>query len=337
MSDKHDEEKDYQQYLQESLKEINDFQPYTEADQTGIIKLGKQTARRTNIMISLAILLLVVPLMTLASYMYYATGDRANQLINVAARTIYVTEPNMGLEELRLEHKIGFFSMNINFDVFKRIGKEDYKVGSYDIDFMLDQPDFPKRSLILDRPLDEYPSKETEFMVHPKATLPLSAYTGWDMLKRIPDGSVAEIYVSLNQVMKPEELKEILPKNMELRWLAVDTGMDAAQVDQEGVPITPLGYPAQYDPTTWSPFKTDDNERAFLEILLQLKNNEAVATKVARAKSLALGDRLAYIKKHGINVYGAVITGPTEELRKLQNLKEIRAVKVGEVKLWNWE
>ena len=330
-------EEDYQNYLKDSLNEVSGLQSYSKEGQTEIVTIGKNMARRTNIMISLAVLLLVVPLMTLASYMYYATGDRANELIDVAAKTIYVTEPNMGLEELRLEHKIGFFSMNINFDVFKRIGKEDYKVGSYDIDFLLDQPDFPKRNLILDRPLDEYPSKETEFMVHPKATLPFSAYTGWDMLKRIPDGSVAEIYVSLNQVMKPEELKESLPKNMEIRWLAVDTGMDAAQVDQEGVPITPLGYPAQYDPTTWSPFKTDDNERAFLEILLQLKNNEAVATKVARAKSLSLGSRLAYIKKHGINVYGAVITGPTEELRKLQDLQEIRAVKVGEVKLWNWE
>ncbi|MFJ7728707.1 anti-sigma factor [Neobacillus sp. NPDC097160] len=337
MSDRHDEEKGYQQYLQESVKEMNEFQPYTEEGQSEIVKLGKYTARRTNIMISLAILLLIVPVMTLASYMYYATGDRANQLIDVATKTIYVTEPNMSLEELRLEDEVGFFSMTINFDLFKRIGKEDFKVGNYDIDFLLDQPDFPKKNLFLERPLDEYPNKETEFMVHPDATLTFSSTTGWDMLKKLPDGTVSEVYVSLNQVMKPEELKESLPKNMELRWLAVDTGMDAAQVDQEGVPITPLGYPAQYDPTTWSPFKTDDNEKAFLEILLQLEKNESVATKVARAKSLSLGSRLAYIKKHGINVYGAVITGPTEELRKLQDMREIRAVKVGEVKLWNWE
>lgn len=337
MSDKHDEEKDYQNYLKETLNEMNDFQPYTEDDQSAIVKIGKQTARRTNIMISLAILLLIVPVLTLASYMYYATGDRANRLIDVATKTIYVTEPNMSLEELRLEEEIGFFSMKINFDVFKRIGKEDYKVGKYDIDFFLSQPDFPNRNLTLDRPLDEYPSEETEFMIHPDATQHFSAATGWDMLNKLPDGTVAEAYVSLKKVMKPEELEGSLPKNMEVRWLAVDTGMDAAQVDKEGVPITPLGYPAQYDPTTWSPFKTDDNQRAFLEILLELEKNESVATKVARAKSLSLGSRIAYIKKHGINVYGAVITGPTEELRKLQDMPEIRSVKVGEVKLWNWE
>lgn len=78
-------------------------------------------------------------------------------------------------------------------------------------------------------------------------------------------------------------------------------------------------------------------ENVILNIFSLLSKNEAIAEKVARAKSLSLGSRLAYIQKHGIKVYGAVITGPTVELRKLQEVKEIRALKVGEVKLWNWE
>ncbi|EKN71058.1 anti-sigma-M factor yhdL [Neobacillus bataviensis LMG 21833] len=332
-------EEDYQDYLKESLNEVSGVHPYSEKSQTEIVTIGKNMARRTNIMISLAILLLIVPVMTLASYMYYAIGDRANRLIDVVTKTIYVTEPNMSLEELRLEHDIGFFSMNINFDVYKKIGKEDYKAGNYDIDFLLDKANFPKKNLNLDRPLAEYPDKDTEVLFHPKASVPFNRRDQWDMLNKLPNGTVAEVYISLNDVMKPEELKKILPKNMELRWLAVDTGLDAAQVDGEGVPITPLGYPAQYDPTTWSPFKTDNqtNEEVFLDILSLLEKNESIAEKVARAKSLSLKSRIAYIKKHGIKVYGAVITGPTEELRKLENVKEISTMKVGEVKLWNWE
>ena len=340
MSDEKKEfEEDYQNYLKESLNEVSGLQSYSKEGQTEIVTIGKNMARRTNIMISLAILLLIVPIMTLSTYMYYAIGGKADHLIDVVTKTIYVTEPNMGLEKLRLEDEIGFFSMNIKFDVFKRIGKEDYKAGNYEIDFLLDQPSFPKKNMLLDRPLPEFPSEETEVMVHPKAKIPFIETDQWDILKKIPDGTVAEVYVSLNKVMKPEDLKNSLPKDMELRWLAVDTGMDAAQVDKEGVPITPLGYPAQYDSTIWSPFRTSDgsNEEVFLDILSLLSKNEAVAEKVARAKSLSLESRLAYIKKHGIKVYGAVITGSTEELRKLQDVKEIRAIKVGEVKLWNWE
>ncbi|MEH7352942.1 anti sigma factor C-terminal domain-containing protein [Neobacillus drentensis] len=332
-------EEDYQKYLKESLNEVNEIHPYSKEGQTEIVTIGKNMARKTNIMISLAILLLIVPVMTLTTYMYYAIGGRADHLIDVVTKTIYVTEPNMSLEKLKVEDDIGFFSMNIKFDVFKRIGKEDYRAGNYDIDFLLDQPSFPKKNMLLDRPLSEIPSKESEFMVHPKARIPFIETDQWDILNKIPDGTVAEVYVSLNELMKPEDLKNSLPENMELRWLAVDTGMEVTQEDAEGVPITPLGYPAQYDSTTWSPFKTDteSNEEVFLDILSLLEKNEAVAEKVARAKSLSLESRLAYIKEHGIKVYGAVITGPTEELRKLQNVKEIRAMKVGEVKLWNWE
>ncbi|WML42091.1 anti-sigma factor [Neobacillus sp. OS1-2] len=337
--EKNNVDDEYQKYLKESLNEVGGVHSYSEKSQTEIVTMGKNMARRTNIMISLAILLLIVPIMTLASHMYYAINDRANRLIDVATKTIYVTEPNMGLEKLRLEHEIGFFSMNIKFDVFKKIGKEDYKVGNYDIDFFLDRANFPKKNLNLDRPLAEYPDKDTEVLFHPKASVPFNRNDQWDMLNKLPDGTVAEVYISLNDVMKPKELNKILPKDMELRWLAVDTGMDAAQVDDEGVPITPLGYPAQYDQTTWSPFKSyhQTNEEVFLDILSLLEKNESVAEKVARAKSLSLKSRIAYIKKHGIKVYGAVITGPTEELRKLQNVKEINTMKVGEVKLWNWE
>lgn len=45
--------------------------------------------------------------------------------------------------------------MNIKFDVFKRIGKEDYRAGNYSIDFLLNQPSFPKKNMLLDRPLSE--------------------------------------------------------------------------------------------------------------------------------------------------------------------------------------
>jgi hypothetical protein len=334
-----DDENIYQDYLKESLQNNEDLPRYSYKGQSEIIKVGKGMARRTNIMITLAILLLIIPVMTLMTYLYYAVGGRANDLIEVVSKTIYVTEPNMSLEEMELESDIGFFSMDITFDVFKRIGKEDFNVGDYFIHFAFDQASFPEKDFSLDRPLAENPTKESEVMLHPEASLPFSTTAEWNKLEKLPEGTVAEIYISLNEIMNPSDLKKMLPKQLELRWFAVDTGMEADQIDEEGVPITPIGYPAQIDTTIWSPFNGRDqsNEEVFIDILTLLEKNEPLAEQVSRAKSLALSERISYIKQNGINIYGAVITGPTEELRKLQNVKAIRAVKVGEVKLWNWE
>lgn len=275
--------------------------------------------------------------MTLLTYGYYAFGGKANKLIDVAVKTIYITEPNTSLEEMEIEDEIGFFSMNIFFDVFKRIGKEDYKAADYDIYFALDQPSFPKKNVYLERPLPELPSAETESLVYPKNSITFQKEREWNILKQLPDGTVAEVYLSLSDVMEPEELEDIIPADMEIRWLAVDSGIEKKAVDSEGIPIGPIGYPAQIDTSTWSPFNgRESNAKVFLEILSLLEKNEQVAETVARAKSLEIGERLAYIEENGIKVYGAVVTGPTPQLRELEQIKEIRAMKVGEVKLWNW-
>lgn len=46
---------------------------------------------------------------------------------------------------------------------------------------------------------------------------------------------------------------------------------------------------------------------------------------------------LMYLQKvNGFMVYGAVVTGPTKELLRLQELEEIQGVQLGEITFWNW-
>lgn len=329
----------YKDFLNETKEEMENSYTLSEDEQQQIIQTGRSTARLTNVMISLAVLLLILPAMTLLTYMYYGIGGKANELIDVVSKTIYVTEPNMSLEEMELEEDIGVFSMHLLFDVYKRIGKEDYKAEDYDIYFALDKPGFPKKNYFLDRPLPDIPTLDTGTMLHPKAPVPFHSTEDWDMLGGLPDGTVAEVYLSFNELMEPNQLEKALPDETELRWLAVDTGLEVRRTDKEGVPIAPIGYPAQTDTTTWSPFhgREQTNDEVFMDILKLLEDNEDVAEKVARAKSLEVKERRAYVQENGIKIYGAVVTGPTPELRKLEQMKEVRAVKVGEVKLWNWK
>ena len=52
---------------------------------------------------------------------------------------------------------------------------------------------------------------------------------------------------------------------------------------------------------------------------------------------MRLQPRIDYVKEHGVNIYGAVVTGPSKEILKLREEPWVSAVYVGEVKLWNWD
>ncbi|MFB6468859.1 anti sigma factor C-terminal domain-containing protein [Cytobacillus sp. Hz8] len=335
----HNDEELYQSFLNESMEDYEKSQKMSEENQKRLIKAGRNHALQTTILISLAILLLIVPVLTLSSYLYYAIGGKANHLIEIATKTIYVTESNMSLEEMELEEDIGFFTMNIYFDVFKRIGKEDFKAGEYSVRYVMDKPNLPKRDMKLERPLLITGSMETDMLYHPDGPFGNNVNSDWEILEQLPDGTVGEIYLSLNHLMKPEELEKQLGKNVEVRWVAVDTGLEDKNLYEAGYSVAPIGYPLQVDTTTWSPFngREKSNEEEFLDILKFLAKDEKTAEKISRAGSLVLKDRIQYIEKNGIHVYGAVVTGPTPELRKLKDNPLIRVMKVGEVKLWNWK
>lgn len=329
----------YQDFLHESMEDYEKSHKVPEKNQKRLIKAGRSHALQTNIMISLAILLLIVPVLTLSSYIYYAMGGKANHLIDIATKTIYVTEPNMSLEEMELEEDIGFFTMNIYFDVFKRIGKEDFKAGEYTIKFALDKPNLPQRDMKLERQLPNWSKMETDMLYHPNGPYGKNVYSDWDILEQLPDGTVSEVYLSLNQLMKPEELEKQLGKKVEVRWVAVDTGLEDKSLYEAEYLVAPIGYPLQVDTTTWSPFngREKSNDEVFLDILHFLATDEATAEKISRARSLVLKERIPYIERNGIRIYGAVVTGPTPELRKLKDHDLIKLMKVGEVKLWNWK
>ena len=335
------DEQDYKNMINRSKAE---FDQETQLDSSTILKKSRQKAVATNILISLAVLLLIAPILTLLTYIYYGSGGhdgRANSQIQVTSDVIEVTKPNMYVKRMELEEDIGFFSMDLNFDVFKRIGKEEYRVGDYDVSYLLDQPEFPDRNLLLDRPHPEIPQREEAgFFIHPTLNVPYEFEREWEIVESLPDGTVAEAYVSFTDSMAPDEVRKINPgldPDIDFLWLAVDTGMESIVVDDQGLPVTPIGYPIYADPPTWTPFDNrEDNEDVFMGILRNLEKNEEQATKIARAKTLALDERIDYLEENGIEVYGAVITGPAPEIRKLQDHEQVRSIKIGEVKLWNW-
>ena len=47
--------------------------------------------------------------------------------------------------------------------------------------------------------------------------------------------------------------------------------------------------------------------------------------------------RLTYLRKNGVQVYGATVTGPVRELEKLKEVQEFMEFRLGRIEVWNWD
>lgn len=321
--------------LNKSSGDPNDLPP---EKITKILRNSIRNARFSLVAYAIMIMLLIFPVMTMVSYLYYGWSGKAGDLIDVAIQTIYVTEPNVSLEEMDIEEQIGLFTFDVNMDLYKKVGKSDIKQGDWKVTYQFDDAKFPERNYISETPPNKIPYFDTKKLFHPQAKLTNLDSDAWDTLEKLPDGTVAEVYVSLNELKKPEDMKKILGDlDLEWRWFAIDTGLESSGEDLEGGYIAPIGYPAQPDPDAWSPYHTGEpNAEQFMESLRFLEKYEQQATDIAHAKSLELNYRIHYLEEHGIRAYAGVLTGPTKEILKMKDDESIRAIHIGEVRLWNW-
>ncbi|MGP4040154.1 anti sigma factor C-terminal domain-containing protein [Gracilibacillus sp. D59] len=303
-----------------------------------ILDDGIRNARFSLAAYVIMILLLIYPILTVTSYIYYGWHQKAEDLIQVPIQTIYITEPNVSLEEMDIERTFGLFTFEVTMDLYKRVGKSDIKQGDWEVIYQYDDAEFPKRNYISENPPQDIPYFDTKKLYHPEARITNRDMDAWDTLDRLPEGTVAEVYVSLNDLIQPGNAKEIIEGlDVEWRWYAIDTGLEASGKSLEGGYLAPIGYPAQPDPDAWSPYNNrEPNEEQFMESLVFLKDYEEQATNIAHAKWLDLEHRIDYIKNNGLNTYGGVITGPAKEILKLKDNESIRTISIGEVRLWNW-
>ncbi|WP_342598150.1 anti sigma factor C-terminal domain-containing protein [Psychrobacillus sp. FSL H8-0483] len=331
-------DKAYENLINGAKKEI-DVQNFhiSEEQQQKIMKWGKMRAKWTTVVTILAILLLILPVLTLFSFGYYAIGGRANELIEVADKTIYLTEPNVSVAEREVETTMGIFSMDVHLNLEKKVGKDTIRFGEFSVPFLFNNAEQPVSEYRVDSPPKKIPYFNDE-LIHPKAPLPYAEGDEWEKLQGLPEGTVAEAYISFDKEYLVEEIEQLFAgKEMELRWYAVYTGNEDIQMADNGVYVSPIGFPAQIDPDQWSPFNGEEsNEKVFLDSMKYLQKHEDVATMVARSKELDLTKRVQYVEQNGIKIYGAVVTGPTKEIMKLQEESFVRGMKRGEVRLWNW-
>lgn len=306
------------------------------SDGTKKVKRAINSSKWKLILSTITVILLIVPTCYMLTYGYYAFGTKSTTLMDVASKTLYITEPNTTLEEMEFDMDFSLFSMNLSFEQYKQIGDDFYPAKHYDLQFVLNDLVEKREDSKLEKVYPGNPTQTNQWIIHPKQLSEFDNAKEWRVLAGLPEETVVEAYISLDNLYEVKEVENAM-ENVDVTWAAIYTGREETMLSSDGDVISPIGYPVQPDVTYWSPFQeSSSHEETFLEMLKELQPYEKIAEEVSAHKNLELEERIAYIEKQGFETYGVVVTGPKSEIESLRELDMVRYMKVGEVKLWNW-
>lgn len=357
---------EYQAFIEEELgnhKPQNISEIYSEntgmsndKKEARIIKLAKWKARIHNALTALVIILVGTFLCGLITSIYYSSGNPARLAVyrDVIESTIAITEPNLlfrgggtGVNP--------YFSMGMRGDLRKEIGSEYVNAGEIQLSFLFNQVRFPERKLLIDKD-DTWPFR------YPTASASMNS--DWKKLEKLPEGTVAEAYLSFDQFYTMDEvLQKFKAKDMAPVWFVVDTGFDDITANPRasfiGFPYHPIWHPddmtvnsrltekkglftrvvseSASSPQVEEYGSGELRTKNFMKTLELLSNYEQIANRVALGGELRVPERINYLKKHGVKIYGIVVTGPSKEILKLKKEAWVAGIHLGEVRLWNWE
>ncbi len=169
-----------------------------------------------------------------------------------------------------------------------------------------------------------------------------------NQLGRLEDGNVAELFFSLRTLRSPEEVLELLSDyDVKATSMAVfagelkdfKLGNYSSSSAGHTIPHLTLRPKVQFSDnhflSSWHTFFSldagiTDHEQQLIADVEWMTNN---------IKYNGVDDdkhRLAYLKKNGVLVYGATVTGPVRELEKLKEESEFWGFRLGRIEVWNW-
>ncbi|UQZ35272.1 hypothetical protein C2I18_18150 [Paenibacillus sp. PK3_47] len=352
----------YQLYLDELVEQedqqtsqrIAEKPALMEKKEKRIIRRGKWKARFSNTMTVLSAFLALTVISSIITAVYYSTGDRGSRYGEVLSSAIAVSRPNT-IVHLNSDAKI-FFKNEYSGRLLKQVGSEEVDAGSYSTELLFGLGGVGHYNWT-----DERTSMQQYFFYPQDGQSPgVDDSQEWKRLDKLPEGTVAEAFLSLDRLYGTDELlKKLEPLNLLPVWFAVDDG----EHTNEFTVTSPLGFPyrtiwlaeemtvqqVSTEKTGWFSSVTSKSsispsveeygsgkvrEENFLRKLRLMQEYKMISSNAA--PFIKVDQSLDYVEEHGIQLYGAVITGPVKELLKLKETPWISNIRIGEVRLWNW-
>ena len=119
-------------------------------------------------------------------------------------------------------------------DLNKKVGDETVKVGEIEAKFLFSMMSYPEQkyfgNVSEDKPTFAYPGVGDRNI------------SDWNKLEQIPEGTVVSAYISFAELIETEKVFQLFArKEMDLIWLAVDTGLEGKS---GGIIFEPIGFPS---------------------------------------------------------------------------------------------
>lgn len=333
------------QFFHESKHESPELNP---KKAKRLMKSGKRKARFWSVGTVFGLFVILTFLNSAITSVYYSTGKPIRQDFyrDVLSSAVAVSRPNTTVA--LSSGPTGILSMKYSGMLNKQIGTEYVAAGAYEQTIRLNQS--------LGNGTDPYRQGGSSNGVYfhlPESVDQERSSVQWNRLSMLPEGTVAEAFVSLDRYYTTDEALKLLSDfDLKLLWLAVYTGEDKGA--DAGFVYQPLGFPLNpiwhYDDiesivrdgsmtTTKYPAiqETGDGERRdqnFIDTLKLLQKQKSITSAIVPFSQIKKA--LAYVEENGVSIYGLVLTGPSKELLKLQEAPVIKDIQLGEVRLWNW-
>lgn len=343
---------------QPEKNETNDDHPFKEKikREQKIMRRGKWKARLSTALYAIVLLIAFTIVSTIVTALYYEWGsNRGETYRDIIKYTMTVTDPygDLGSPGASINP---FFNMVIDHDLNKRVGDKIISYGNMKVKFLLSFMSVP----------------ETTYKSQEDTDIPLFFYPGkgegydsdWDRLEKLPAGTVTSAYISFPELYDTKTVFDYIDgKDLELLWLAVDSGQEVPEDEFDIVIFNPIGFPANpiwhdddftldsreetkgflwggtvsesYSSPDYEVGDTDILHEQFLKTLHFLNKHHRKANKLLFGQ-FNLPERLVYIEENGIQHYGIVITGPTKEILSLKDEPWISVLQIDEIELWDW-
>ncbi|WP_027410591.1 anti-sigma factor [Anoxybacteroides tepidamans] len=318
----------YNEFLNDAVRD----EGIKEVDTSKIIKRAQQTFFFRNTLLVISFILVIVPLLTMFTVVYYGWGrehSKGNEAIQTIGAVTEMLIPNVYMDYDNIDATIHPFTMSITTDKYKWLGDERRYLGKDTYNLFLNDV-FDKESNY--RAIGYAKSHLEIRFVHPKAKYFLPDER--TKIESLPKDWPLEIYISLDRSYSLQEINNKF-KGYHMTWLALDTGIEEQMKDDLDFIQTPtIGFPYKKVDVDSVFNRSFTDYKEVVKGLELLNKHEKLATELTEYKDLKVTERLQWLKTHKeLRVYGISITGTPQDVFSLEKMREVKVIRMGQVTL----
>ena len=339
----------YQQFLNDMLESTGTVSESTDQ----LVKKGKRRSRVGNLAWTLGGLLILFIIANIITVLYFGNGDdsRIGRYSEAMQVGFAMTTPNVSARSGGTN--ISFPTADFEWQIMRQIGDDRLVEGRIHGGFFFSRP-----NISIERNINN--NWTTILFPDDEDANEYQDLSGFDRLEQLPDGTMAELYLSFTELVNMAEVFErFRSRDVDLRWMGIDAGPNYWNENRVvlGIPHDGFGlnqdmeWFEEDDPVRTGLFTTttgrsgmrvhaqpygdiDFREGEFLNALEIMENHSNISRQFLWHHDLS--DVRQYIEENGIQIVGVVITGPTTELRTFVDESWINHAMLGEVRFLNW-